>query len=233
MLEPQVRSGWGAAYFAEDAWTPVAQVVAAVTMLGPVAVEYVICARSACDISILNGSPTGFGVLAYACLLPGSVSNHLACALYRKWVPECQKLDRTGVTIAVVLQSWACSQSVAYTAIAGLLSVSYAYLVTCSPPRFRDNQELATLIVGAIVVYGLLSMQIPQYIQTGQLNPYFFPAAAAVGTGFTVFLQMPVRAWTDAVWHACLTLYAVFTGFWIVKLEREVYGGCSDSGHCS
>lgn len=141
--------GWGAKYFPEDEWTPVAQVFAAVTMLGPLLVECIICERGSCDIHFFNGRPSGTGVLAYALLLPGSLSNHLACAVYRKWIPIFQKADRIGCTFAVVLQCWATSQNTLYTGIAALLSASYVVLLTCSPSRFRDDADTATLIVGA------------------------------------------------------------------------------------
>mmetsp|Transcript_123670 Transcript_123670/g.385079 ORF Transcript_123670/g.385079 Transcript_123670/m.385079 type:complete len:236 (+) Transcript_123670:69-776(+) len=213
--------GWGAPYFEDDPQTSAAQVAAAAAMMGPVLVEYIICASSSCDMRMFDGRPPSSGVIAYAVLLPGSVANHLTCALRRRWVPLCQKADRIGVTIAVAIQCWALSQSMLYTAVGALLSASYVFLVTCSPPRFRDNQEAATLIVGAIVVYGAGSMLVTQ-----GLDLLFLLAVAALLSGFAVFLRMPAGPWTDAVWHLLLAVYAVFTGLALVRSDRRLYGGC-------
>mmetsp|Transcript_88753 Transcript_88753/g.153673 ORF Transcript_88753/g.153673 Transcript_88753/m.153673 type:complete len:105 (+) Transcript_88753:152-466(+) len=62
--------------------------------------------------------------------------------------------------------------------------------------------------------------------QAWKFNPYFLPAAAALFIGFAVFMLTPVRSWTDALWNVFLTLYAMFTGFWVRALEHEIYDGC-------
>mmetsp|Transcript_88753 Transcript_88753/g.153674 ORF Transcript_88753/g.153674 Transcript_88753/m.153674 type:complete len:80 (+) Transcript_88753:84-323(+) len=48
-------SGWGAQYFAEDRWTPIAQYLAAITMFGPWTVQFITFRLSSCQIDYFNG----------------------------------------------------------------------------------------------------------------------------------------------------------------------------------
>lgn len=222
-------SGWGAPYFEEDTWQPISQVVAAVSMLGPVGATWIVAEANGCDIDYSSMRPVGTGIIAYTVLLPGSIASHLSCAIYRRWVPRCQKADRIGVALSVVLQCWACSQNPIYTVVGALLAVTYIALITCCLSRFQMDADTASLMVGAFVVFGLCSMQIPHNWLDWRFNPYFILAAAPLFAGFAVFIITPVRSWTDTVWHVFLTLYAISTGYWIVKLERDIYGSCSDA----
>jgi len=222
-------SAWGAPYFPDDPWTPVSQIVAAATMLAPTLVAYMVGKWCSCEIVLWNGRPSGTGVLAVIVLLPGSFANHLACAAYRKWMPPCQKADRIGITVSVILQCWAGSQNLLYTAVAMLFAVTHCLLVTIGPLRQGATVDTSTNCVGALVVYGLCSMQIPQDWDKWKLNPYFCFAAPTLFMGFAVFILTPVRAWTDTIWHIFLAIYAFFTIFWTSVLERELYGGCSSS----
>lgn len=198
----------------------------AVTILGPIIAQYIVAEMKSCQSSVWNGRPSGTAACAWIVLLPGSILSHLACAMYRKWVPTWQKADRIGICSAVVLQCWACSQNFVYTAVAGCLLAAVIVLVCLNPFGFKNMGDLTNYIVGGVVMYGLVSMQIPPDWVSWRFNPYFLPAAGAMCAGFAVFALAPVRSWTDALWHGFLTLYAVFTGLWTAEFERQLYDGC-------
>eukprot|EP00747_Dinoflagellata_sp_TGD_P222274 gnl/TRDRNA2_/TRDRNA2_93990_c0_seq1.p1 gnl/TRDRNA2_/TRDRNA2_93990_c0~~gnl/TRDRNA2_/TRDRNA2_93990_c0_seq1.p1 ORF type:complete len:280 (-),score=33.46 gnl/TRDRNA2_/TRDRNA2_93990_c0_seq1:123-854(-) len=213
---------WGGAEEKDNPQLPLSQSVAALTILFPALVAYTSLKQVDCAITPLNAGPACLTPICFAAIVPGSVSNHLGCAVARHWVTPLQKWDRIGIMLSSVLASWSCSQNLAFAASSAVLTAVVLLAMFVGPEHIRQNCDLVTMAVGAIVMYAQLAM----FRLHEDWDPNAVSAVICMCSGFIVFRLAPFGVWTDAVWHLQLTIYAYFNSQYAIALEHRLYGGC-------
>eukprot|EP00440_Ansanella_granifera_P012648 gb/GFBE01013743.1/.p1 GENE.gb/GFBE01013743.1/~~gb/GFBE01013743.1/.p1 ORF type:complete len:243 (+),score=52.67 gb/GFBE01013743.1/:1-729(+) len=199
------------------------QVIAAATILLPVATSLAMLSAATCSMEGLElWQPAAGAVVAFALIVPGSLANHLGHAICGHWVIPCQKMDRAGVVISASVGSWALSQNAEFSALAALASCATVLAMLCGPAAIKNDCNLLTICVGVIVMYNLTAA----FIFRSDWDPFALPAAASLGFGLAVFAIDPFGVWTDAVWHLALATYAYFITESCVALQCKLYGGC-------